>query len=586
MRRTGSRRSEESPREKPAAGAERKEEAAVKSTVKRKALLCFLLLLTAALLLTACVSSRELTAGKQQETPSEPDIARFLVAVEDEPDTVDFQCTTIHYTIAQNVFNRLVEMENDGEGNMVILPSLATAWEVSDDRLSYTFHLREGVTFSNGAALTASDVLYTFKRLLTHPASCNRDIAQDIAGAKELESGQTDELAGFRLLSDLDFVITLREPYEAFLACLSMPGASILDEETTRAAGDRFGHDPACTVGTGSFILWQWIPEERMLLTANRNCWQGAPRCDGLDLRFLTDPQDLRRKCENGEIDVLDLDEAGSAASYFIHGDIYQDRLFRVQRIGTTYIALNESVSPLGDVRVRKALQRALNRPVLLAAVYGGQGTVENGVYPHGLYGFDPALPEIPYDPELAKALLAEAGYPDGFSLTFSASSLSTRSEMELIRLAVSMWEKVGVKASVQVLDDSEFMRLRKSGALACYCALWTADYNDPDNFLYTFFGNRENTAFRSLCYPREDIMERVDNARAIADPEERIREYRALERIIVQEDAAWIPLFSRQRYYVTSPRLKGIQASWNGSVKNMYREMSIVGPPSPAADP
>ena len=544
--------------------------------VRRKRLVCLLLLLSAMVSFAGCSPRTEESAASAQQTP-ETDTSRFLVAVEDEPDTVDFQCTTIHYTIAQNVFNRLVEMESGPDGDIEILPSLAKSWEISDDGCAYTFHLRENVTFSNGAPLTASDVLYTFTRLLTHPNSCNRDIADGILGAAQLEKGETDTLAGFRVLGDLDFTITLEEPFSAFLASLSMPGASILDEETTKAAGSRFGTDPECTVGTGSFILWKWEAGKGMLLKANPNCWQGAPRCEGLDLRFLTEPQELRRMFENGEIDVLDLDEVGNAAEFFYHGDLYRDRLFHVQRIGTTYIALNESVAPLDDVRVRKALQLALNRPMLLAAIYSGRGNVENGIYPHGLYGFNPDLPEIPYDPEEALRLLAEAGYPDGFGLTISANTSSTQWEIALIRLAVSMWEKVGVKASIDVLEESEFMRLRKSGRLACYAALWTADYDDPDNFIYTFFGNRENTTFRSLCYPKEDVMERVTRARGIQDAEARIREYRELERIIVQEDAAWIPLFSRLRYYATSERLRGIQSSWNGSVKNMYREMSVV---------
>lgn len=544
--------------------------------VRRKRLVCLLLLLSAMVSFAACSPRTEESTASAQQTP-ETDTSRFLVAVEDEPDTVDFQCTTIHYTIAQNVFNRLVEMENGADGDIEILPSLAKSWEISDDGCAYTFHLRENVTFSNGAPLTASDVLYTFTRLLTHPDSCNRDIADGILGAAQLEKGETDTLAGFRVLGDLDFTITLEEPFSAFLASLSMPGASILDEETTKAAGSRFGTDPECTVGTGSFILWKWEAGKGMLLKANPNCWQGAPRCEGLDLRFLTEPQELRRMFENGEIDVLDLDEVGNAAEFFYHGDLYRDRLFHVQRIGTTYIALNESVAPLDDVRVRKALQLALNRPMLLAAIYSGRGNVENGIYPHGLYGFNPDLPEIPYDPEEALRLLAEAGYPNGFGLTISANTSSTQWEIALIRLAVSMWEKVGVKASIDVLEESEFMRLRKSGRLACYAALWTADYDDPDNFIYTFFGNRENTTFRSLCYPKEDVMERVTRARGIQDAEARIREYRELERIIVQEDAAWIPLFSRLRYYATSERLRGIQSSWNGSVKNMYREMSVV---------
>ena len=125
--------------------------------------------------------------------------------------------------------------------------------------------------------------------------------------------------------------------------------------------------------------------------------------------------------------------------------------------------------------------------------------------------------------------------------------------------------------------ENVEFLNQRKSGSLACYSATWTADYNDPDTFFYTFFGDEENTRFRSLNYPREDIMEQVRQARTISDPEERIRKYYDLERIIAQEDAAWIPLFSRQYLYVASGRLKGMQASWNGSVKNEYRKMSVT---------
>ena len=549
----------------------------MKHITRQRIFLCFLTVLLIILSCAACdVKQHGSTSGTEAE-PSAPDTSRFLVAVEDEPDTVDFQCTSIHYTVAQNVFNRLVEMENDENGEMQILPSLAESWELSDDGRTYTFHLRKDVAFSNGSPLTASDVQYTFTRLLTHPDSCNRDIVDGILGAEALMNGTADHLEGLNILGEMDFSITLEYPFQAFLACLSMPAASILDQETTEEAGDRFGIDPDWTIGTGSFILWKWIPGEGLLLTANKDCWQGPPCCEGLDLRFVTDSKEIRRMFERGNIDVLDLDEVGNTAEFFLHGSAYQGRLFSVPRIGITYIALNEAIAPLNDVRVRKALQLSLNRDMLLSAVYGGRGSLENGIFPHGLYGYNPELPEIPYDPEEAMKLLAEAGYSDGLDLTVSVNSASTRWEMSVLRLAASTWSKIGIRARIDVIDESEFMRLRKSGQLACYTALWSADFNDPDNFIYTFFGNKENTSFRSLCYPKEDVMERIQNARAIVDPEERIREYQDLERIIVQEDAAWIPLYSRLRYYVTSKRLKGIQASWNGSVKNKYREMSIV---------
>lgn len=544
----------------------------MKVEMKHITVICLLL----AMALFGCAGSREKEAVEGEDAAGMPDTSRFLVAVEDEPDTVDFQCTSIYYTIAQNVFDRLIEMEAGKNGEMIIMPALAESWEVSEDGKKYTFHLRENVTFSNGSPLTASDVEYTFMRLLTHPDSCNQDIVSEIVGAEALEKGETEELMGFKVLSDRDFEITLKSPFQAFLACLSMPGASILDKETTEKAGSRFGTEAEWTIGTGSFILWKWTPGEGFLLTANADCWQGPPKCEGLDLRFITDSKEIRREFENGEIDVLDLDEVGNTAEYYIHGDIYRDRLFYVPRIGITYIALNETVKPLDDPRVRRAMQIALNRDILLKAVYGGRGLLENGIYPHGLYGFNPDLPKIPYDPDKAKKLLAKAGYPDGFDLRVNVNSSSTRWEMSVLRMAASMWEKVGIHATIRVINESEFMRLRKSGRIPCYTALWMADFNDPDNFIYTFFGNRENTTFRSLCYPREDVMERVRRARTIRDPEERIREYRDLERIIVLEDAAWIPLYSRLRYYVTSERLHGITASWNGSVKNKYREMSI----------
>ncbi len=527
-------------------------------------------------LLSGCTSSPGSAGGADTASGEEPDVSLFLVAVEEEPDTVDFQCTSIHYTVAQNVFDRLVEMENNAHGSAVVLPSLAKTWEVSDDGLTYTFHLREGVTFSNGSDLTASDVLYTFTRLLSHPDSCNQDIADVILGAGKLEAGETDQLEGFKVLGDLDFSITLEEPFAAFLPCLSMPGASIMDEETTTEAGDRFGKDPEWTVGTGSFILWKWNEGEGMLLKANKKCWNGAPKCEGLDLRFMSDAADIETLFANGGLDILDLDGLGSDEDKYLTDDSYKDRLFRAHPVGITYIALNESIEPLNDVSVRKALQLSLDRQALLDSSLDGRGEIEQGIFPHGLSGYNENLPEIAYDPDAAAKLLADAGFGDGFEMTISVKSSASAWEKSMMEQAASMWEKVGIKATVEVLEDSEWMTRRKGGQLTCYEATWTADYNDPDNFIYTFFGNEDNAIFRSLCYPREDIMQRVTDARGISDKDERIKEYRDLEQTIIQDDAAWIPLFSRIRYYVKGNRLGGLKASWNGSVKNNYRNMTI----------
>lgn len=539
----------------------------------------------------ACSGQGNSAGGKGGETANAGSASastdNYIVSVWDEPSTVDFQCTTLYYNTAYCVFDRLVRMESGHNDLAVIRPSLADSWEISDDGREYTFHLREGVRFSNGSELTSSDVLYTITRLLTHPESSNRDIAECILGAEELENGKsgtasgsgtanTGTLKGFKIIDDLDFTITLDEPYEAFLAALSMPGASILDEETTEAAGDDFGKDAESTIGTGPFILKSWEKGKGMLFEANPECWAGAPASAGLDVRFVQDSEEVRKLFDDGKLDIMDLSDIDSASEYYIHGDIYKDRLYSAPQVGINYIALNESKKPLDDVRVRKALQLALDRTMLLSSIYGGRGQVENGIYPHGLYGFDPDLEAIPYDIKEAASLLSQAGYADGFELDFSVRTSSTRSEMDMVRMIADMWSEIGVKTNIHVLEDDEFMELRKKGELACYQATWIADYNDPDNFVYTFFGNKANTLDRSLCYTDEDVMKRVRRARTIQDPEKRIEEYRELERIIVQEDCAWVPLLSRTRYYVVSERLEGFHVAWTGRYFINYRDMSV----------
>ena len=534
--------------------------------------LCILLLLCLCLL-CGCENLNQITGRNPEAEPAEP---RYLRVVDDEPDTVDFQCTTLHYTVALNVFNRLVETETDEEGNTKIVPSLAESWSISDDGLEYTFRLREGVTFSSGQKLTAEDVRYTFMRLLTHPMSRNREIAAEIAGAEMLTRRETDDLAGFRVEGDYVFTIELAEPFPAFLACLSTPAASILNEESVTEAGDDFGLDPAKTIGTGPFIMEEWTPGKNMKLKANPDCWSGAPGFDGLELVYVTDEVEQRLRFERGELDILDLDKLGDEAEYFIHGDKYRDRLYRAAQVDISYIALNQSIEPLNDVNVRKALQTALDRQMLLDAFYSGRGIVENGIFPHGLTGFNPDLEPIPYDPEEAKRLLEEAGYPDGFDLEILVNISSGRTRRQMMQMVARMWEQIGVRSTVRVVTESEFMAKRTAGEAACYTATWSADYNDPDNFIYSFFGSRENTLYRSLCYPDRDVIRRVQDARGIRDEKERLAEYAALEKKIIREDAAWIPLFSRTHMYVTGERVEHFETAWNGWCEPVYSRITL----------
>ncbi|MBQ7371157.1 MAG: hypothetical protein IJW67_04635, partial [Blautia sp.] len=150
----------------------------------------------------------------------------------------------------------------------------------------------------------------------------------------------------------------------------------------------------------------------------------------------------------------------------------------------------------------------------------------------------------------------------------------------ETLRLAASMWKKIGVHSTIREMKKNEFMELRKNGKIACYAGKFSVDYNDPDAMIYIFFGDADYSRSRSLCYDRMDIIARVNDACSIVDKEERIREYQELERIIVQEDCAWIPLFSNQHYFIVNKRVKNFRVSWNGWTNTRYCDVVIEDQP------
>ena len=500
----------------------------------------------------------------------------LLIAEQENPDIVDPQVTTDYYTVGMNIFDRLFEVQANSDGTSHIVNSLAKDYSISEDGLTYTFELEQGVKYSNGADLTASDVLYTIKRMLTYEKARNGDIYDMIAGAQALADGETDELSGFELIDDYNFSITLDTPYAAFLACLTTPGASIFDEETTEAAGDQFGLDPAVTIGTGPFVFTSWTVNSDIVLSANPDCWSGAPNCDGLIIKFVPDESTQRMMFESGELDLLDLDNAPSQMEYFLGSGEYSDQIVSGLRVGIYYICLNESFEPLDNVLVRQALQRSIDRGSIIDALYAGQGQIENGIFPHGLIGYNPDLPEIPYDPDAARDLLAEAGYADGFDMELCHSSDAGQTTKNLLEIVAAQWGEIGVNVTVREIDDGSFLDMRAAGEIEAYQQSWSADFNDPDNFIYTFWGTEDNSVRRGFNYANTDAINRVAAARAIVDEDERVAEYQALEKLIVQDEAAWVPLFSKEHLYVVNPRVSGFTVSWNGWSNNYYHNVSV----------
>ena len=553
--------------------------------MKKKISLMLAAALTAGLALTGCGGSKtsdttDNTAGAENESTAEVkgvdvDTTGYLVAaLNADIQTADVQKTSKDYEVPFNIFDRLVDVEVDADGNSKIVPSLAESWDISDDGLEYTFHLRQGVKFHNGNDFTAEDVAYTFHRMLTVEGGVNTEFIDQIKGADELLAGETDTLEGVEVVDDYTIKVTLKEPFAGFLASISSPGVSIYDSEATEAAGDQFGMDPAVTVGTGPFEFSSWSFNNQLVLTRNEDYWKGASGLPGVVIKIIPDTETQSMMFESGELDILDLDYAADSVDRFT--ETYPDQIVQGPRVGIVYFTMNFNKEPFQDVRVRKAVQMSIDRQAILDALYGGRGQVEQGIFPHGLIGFNPDQEEIKYDPEAAKALLAEAGYADGFDMEIAADSSASDTMTMALEIVSDQLAEVGIRAEIKNYDESTWLETRKSGELGSFMSTWSADYNDPDNFIYTFFGNEEKTRIRSINYPDTEVMERVAKARTVVNEDERLAEYKALEEKLIHEDAAWVPMFSRLHLFAVSKRVQGFVPLWSGLSDQLFYNISL----------
>ncbi len=555
--------------------------------MKKKISLVLAAALLAGLSLSGCGGSKTSdTTESAAETSTETEAAAevkgvdvdttgyLVAALNADIQTADVQKTSKDYELPLNIFDRLVDIEVDDDGNSKIVPSLAESWDISDDGLEYTFHLREGVKFHNGNDFTAEDVAYTFHRLLTVDGAVNTEFIDQVKGAEELMNGENDTLEGVEVVDDHTVKITLKEPFAGFLASISSPGVSIYDSEATEAAGDQFGMDPALTVGTGPFMFSSWSFNNQLVLTCNEDYWKGASALPGVVIKIIPDTETQSMMFESGELDILDLDYAADSVDRFT--ETYPDQIVQGPRVGITYFTMNFNKEPFSDVKVRKAVQMAIDRQAILDALYGGRGQIEQGIFPHGLIGFNADQEEINYDPEGAKALLAEAGYADGFDMEIAADSSASDTITMALEIVSSQLAEVGINAEIKNYDQSTWLETRKSGELGSFMSTWTADYNDPDNFIYTFFGNEEKTKIRSINYPDTEVMERVAKARTIVDEDERLTEYKALEEKLIHEDAAWVPMFSRLHLFAVGKRVQGFAPLWSGLSDQVFYPISL----------
>ena len=367
-----------------------------------------------------------------------------------------------------------------------VVPNLAESVDVNDDATVFTFTLRDGVTFHDGEPLTANDVKYSFERVLD-PATASplTWVLEDagIAGTQAFVDGGADGISGIEAVDDLTVRITLDAPYAMFLHHLAMPAAHVVAEHVASQLGE--GEDLSNNpIGTGPFMLTDRLRDSTLDLAANENYFAGAPHIDGVHYRIITDPL-----ISWNEFLAGNLDESGIPSALFL--DVVDDPQFADQiqttdELAVFYFALNQRFEQFQDVRVRRAIAMAIDRQAIIDGPYNGTDTLANAPIPPGLAGYDESIDAIPYDPEGARALLAEAGYPDGFEMEiWSTRAETTIAVNELIQFFLS---EVGISATINQVDFGVLIENAINGRAPAFYLSWFADYADAYNFLHPLY--------------------------------------------------------------------------------------------------
>ena len=513
--------------------------------------------------------------SRQNNATNNDDQKILKVAQTEDPKTGDVQRTTEDYAIPLNIYDRLVEAETTSPGVSELVTGLAEKWDVSDDGRIYTFYLRKGVKFHNGEELKADDVLFTFDRMLNpNTKALNTDFLDMIDGAKDRMEGKSDNVKGLKVIDDYKIEITLEKSFAPFLANLATPAGSIYNRKATEEAKDQFGLEPKLTVGTGPFKLKEWVVNDHVTLEAFDGYFRGRADLNGVLYKIIPDGETQRMLFETGELDVFDCDNARSQIPYFEKSDKWKNQVVKGPRVGIYYYCINESIKPFDDVRVRKAIQMGINKQLILDKMYYGKGEVANAIMPPGLAGHNPSAKEIQYDLEKGKELLKEAGYPDGFDMTI-AQITDKPNTLKVNEIVQAMLKEIGINVEIKQMDSASFYGTRREGKLPMYLSDWSADFNDPDNFIYTFFAPRNSKA-RSFNYNNEDVAQKLETARCMINQEERYKLYQEMEEQIVINDAAWVPLFTLEHLFVVQPKVKNFKVAWNGWSNMPYYSIKI----------
>ncbi len=457
-----------------------------------------------------------------------------------------FTAGTTFDASSRTIMNRLVEFEH---GTTVIKPGLAESWEISDDGLEYTFHLRQGVKFHTSSSFTptrdfnADDVVFSFERQ-RNPEHPYHGVS---GGTYEYFSGMDMNklIKSVEKIDDYTVKFTLNQPEAPFLANLGMDFASVMSAEQAdalMAAGtpELLDQQP---VGTGPFQLVAYQKDAVTRYKANPDYWEGKAAIDDLVFAITPDASVRYAKLQAGECHIMPYPNPSDVEAMKADPNL---TVMEQEGLNVGYLAFNTQKEPYTDVRVRQALNMAINKQAIIDAVFQGAGKVAKNPIPPTIWSYNDAVEDYPYDPDAAKKLLAEAGHENGFETDIWAMPVSrpyNPNAQRMAELIQADWAKVGVKAKIVSYEWGEYLKRSQEGEHQTVLLGWTGDNGDPDNFLNTLLGcsAAEDGPNRARWCDKE-FDDLVVAAKRTSDVAERTRLYEEAQ-VEFKKEAPWVTI-------------------------------------------
>ncbi len=413
-----------------------------------------------------------------------------------------------------------------------IVPGLAESWTISKDGLQYTFKLRGGVRFHDGTPLTAEAVKFSMERQINpeHPAHK--------LGKYPFANFFFGNVKAVEALSEDRVAFLLKEPRASFLAILTAGAASIVSPTAVMKAGPDYPLQP---VGTGPFKFVSWDRGQRVVLEKNPSYWKFPVKLDRVIYRPIVEDQARLTELLTGTLDLI-----VGVPPDFVNQLETGGKVGVLKQVGAHvwYLGMNNQKKPFDDKRVRQALNYAVNKDAIVRDVLKGTGTPSRGPVLPSTWAADAALKAYPYDPERAKKLLAEAGYPNGFSTTLwvPESGSGMQSPVAMSTVMQSNLKAVGVNVTLQTMEWGAFLAKLRTKEQDLFALSWMAGTEDPDMVMYPLLHSSQwtpNGPNRAL-YKNPKFDDLLQQARLTTDQARRASLYKEAQRILV-DDAPWV---------------------------------------------